>query len=159
AARLIPESILVRRNHLESVWSRRQIAVKRLATSAGVLPIPIAAVESITKSDALRIGEAQSRVRDFNVATVWRGPNGIRLWHLSVSLTVDVELLDVDDRRKYAERCTLWIKNKQSFKRKEPQSPVGVFCNGRAEQTVGPTKRDAVRSVERVDGHSRLLRR
>src|SRR5262245_19876859 len=98
AARLIPGAIPGCCDHLESIRAGRQTAVQHLSAAAGILPFAVAAVEPVTKPQSLWIGEAQSGVANFNVATARRQPyvTGLRA---GKPVVVGVDVLDVEKRR------------------------------------------------------------
>src|SRR5262249_31903574 len=67
-SRLVPHAAVVARYHAESVFLRRQIAIKRLPPVSHVLPIAVPAFQFVAETHLLRRHQAQRRVVNLQIA-------------------------------------------------------------------------------------------
>ena len=121
SALLIPDPIVIRRQHAKRILLRRQVRIDGLAAPGSVIPLPVEAVQPVAEAHLIRIDETQSSVVDTQLLGERREAQlGI---HRILGLPSG-NLFDLHRRRKPVFRQMFGIDHRHTVENREPEPAI-----------------------------------
>ena len=121
SATLIPNAIIICRDHSKLVITRPQVCIRGYPSGAAIDPIVVETIEFVSESHVFRRDKTQCRVIEVQPRQTRRKSQLFRQWD---RLIIDEELFDGDGWRRSIERNVLGIDDGQSLDSCEPDASV-----------------------------------
>src|ERR1700687_1543734 len=149
-ARLIPNPVVVARQHPETIRVRPQIRIKSLAPRTSVSPVRIKSLELVANLTLARLCETEGCVVNFYISS--KRPQSHRLRGVNHS-AVSNQAFDVNRWNDQIPRQDLRINDRYSFRSPEPELPI-TCSNGRRLPASVRVNLQAVTIVEEAISHA-----
>ena len=103
-AGFIPDTVVVARRYVEAIFARLEVAVKRLTTGLGFLPVRVVSLQLVTKQHLLRNNKAWGGVVDFKISSERGQSNVLRTMRIADTIRNDPFYKDTGRQRVFPER-------------------------------------------------------